>query len=80
VVETQTTGFWVAPFLARLPTPPPSWRHQQREIAEVVDLHAAGYTKTRTETLDLDPPVVCILAANPDPARDRSSPASDATA
>jgi 8-oxo-dGTP pyrophosphatase MutT (NUDIX family) len=26
VVETQTTGFWVAPFLARLPTPPPPWR------------------------------------------------------
>ena len=37
------------------------------------------YTLMRTETLDLDPPVVCILAVNPDPARDRSSPASDPT-
>jgi 8-oxo-dGTP pyrophosphatase MutT (NUDIX family) len=26
VVETQTTGFRVAPFLARPPTPPPPWR------------------------------------------------------
>jgi SAM-dependent methyltransferase len=42
-------------------------------------LQDAGYTKTRTETLDLDPPVVCILAVNPDPARDGSSPASDPT-
>jgi ubiquinone/menaquinone biosynthesis C-methylase UbiE len=45
-----------------------------REIEAL--LQDAGYTKTRTETLDLNPPVVCILAANPDPARDRSSPAS----
>ncbi|HZD03248.1 MAG TPA: methyltransferase domain-containing protein [Actinomycetes bacterium] len=48
-----------------------------REIDALVQ--DAGYTKTRTETLDLDPPVVCILAVNPDPARDRSSPASDPT-
>jgi ubiquinone/menaquinone biosynthesis C-methylase UbiE len=48
-----------------------------REIEAL--LQDAGYTKTRTETLDLDPPVVCILAVNPDTARDRSSPASDPT-
>lgn len=52
-------------------------RTAAREIEAL--LQAAGYTKTRTETLDLDPPVVCILAVNPDPARDRSSPASDPT-
>jgi SAM-dependent methyltransferase len=40
-------------------------------------LRDAGYTTTRTETLDLDPPVVCVLAANPDPDWDRSAPASD---
>jgi ubiquinone/menaquinone biosynthesis C-methylase UbiE len=30
-------------------------------------LEAAGLTATRTETLDLDPPVVCVLAAIQDP-------------
>jgi SAM-dependent methyltransferase len=47
-------------------------------------LQAAGYTKTRTETLDLDPPVVCILAVNPDPlataARQRQTPQLEAGA
>jgi len=48
-----------------------------RNAARTIEalLHDAGYTKTRTQTLDLDPPVVCILAANPDPARDPSLPA-----
>jgi 8-oxo-dGTP pyrophosphatase MutT (NUDIX family) len=40
VVETQTTGFRIAPFLARLPVLP-SWRLQEREIAEVVELPVA---------------------------------------
>ena len=31
-------------------------------------LRGAGFTQLRTETLDLDPPVVCVLAVNPDPA------------
>jgi 8-oxo-dGTP pyrophosphatase MutT (NUDIX family) len=44
VVETQTTGFRVAPFLARLPTPPP-WRRQEREIAEVVELRVADLAR-----------------------------------
>ncbi|MGI5283048.1 class I SAM-dependent methyltransferase [Nonomuraea polychroma] len=35
-------------------------------------LQDAGFTKTRTETLDLDPPVVCVLAVNdPDPVHGR---------
>src|SRR5215468_1306757 len=42
-------------------------------------LQDAGYTKTRTQTLDLDPPVVCVLAVNPDPDRRRSPPVSDPT-
>jgi 8-oxo-dGTP pyrophosphatase MutT (NUDIX family) len=40
VVETQTTGFRIAPFLARLPGPA-AWRPQQREVAEVVELPVA---------------------------------------
>jgi hypothetical protein len=66
----------------RIPTPLPratasTSRNAAREIEAL--LQDAGYTKTRTETLHLDPPVVCILAVNPDRARDRSSPASDPT-
>ena len=30
-------------------------------------LQGAGFTQARTETLDLGPPVVCVLAVNPDP-------------
>jgi 8-oxo-dGTP pyrophosphatase MutT (NUDIX family) len=45
VVETQTTGFRIAPFLARLPTPPPSWRPQEREVAEVVELRVADLAR-----------------------------------
>jgi ubiquinone/menaquinone biosynthesis C-methylase UbiE len=40
-----------------------------REITDL--LQAAGFTQARTETLDLDPPVVCVLAVNDDPASGR---------
>ena len=46
-----------------------------REIENL--LTGAGYALARTETLALDPPVVCVLAVNPDPGRDCGSPASD---
>lgn len=39
-----------------------------REIEHL--LQGAGFTQMRTETLDLDPPVVCVLAVNPGPAHD----------
>ena len=52
-------------------------RNAARQIKDL--LWDAGYTKIRTETLDLDPPVVCVLAVNPDRARHCSSPASDPT-
>ena len=45
-------------------------RAAAREIEAM--LHDAGYTQTRTETLELKPPVVCVLAVNPEPAGDRS--------
>ena len=40
VVATPTTGFRIAPFLARLTVPVP-WRRQEREVAEVVELPVA---------------------------------------
>jgi SAM-dependent methyltransferase len=48
--------------------------HAAGEITNL--LQAAGFTRTRTEILDLNPPVVCVLAVNLDLAHDRSSPAS----
>lgn len=38
VVETITTGFRVAPFLGRLAGPMPTWRRQESEIAEVLEV------------------------------------------
>jgi 8-oxo-dGTP pyrophosphatase MutT (NUDIX family) len=38
VVTTATTGFRIAPFLGRLAGPPPSWRRQESEIAEVLEV------------------------------------------
>jgi len=44
VVATQTTGFQIAPFLARLAGPAP-WRLQEREIAEVVEVPVAALAR-----------------------------------
>src|SRR5215216_5107952 len=44
VVETRTTGFRIAPFLARLTGPAP-WRLQEREIAEVVEVPVAALAR-----------------------------------
>jgi SAM-dependent methyltransferase len=67
--------------IASQPRCPGATASTSRNAARRIEalLRDAGYTNTRTHTLDLDPPVVCILDANPDPARDRSSPASDPT-
>jgi 8-oxo-dGTP pyrophosphatase MutT (NUDIX family) len=44
VVETQTTGFRIAPFLAWL-AGPVRWRRQEREIGEVVELPVADLAR-----------------------------------
>ena len=36
-IQTRTTGFHIAPFLARI-VPPPTWRFAQPEIAEVLEV------------------------------------------
>jgi ubiquinone/menaquinone biosynthesis C-methylase UbiE len=55
--------------IASQPRCPGATASTSRNAARKIEalLQAAGYTKTRTETLDLDPPVACILAVNPDP-------------
>ncbi len=67
--------------IASQPRCPGATASTSRDAAREIEalLQHAGYTQTRTETLDLDPPVVCVLAVNPDPVRGRSSPPSDPT-
>jgi 8-oxo-dGTP pyrophosphatase MutT (NUDIX family) len=38
VIETLATGFRVAPFLGRLKGPPPTWRRQETEIDEILEV------------------------------------------
>lgn len=59
--------------IASQPRCPGATRNTSLEAArEITDLlRAAGFTQARTETLDLDPPVVCVLAVSQDPAHGR---------
>ncbi|MCA9972869.1 MAG: CoA pyrophosphatase [Anaerolineales bacterium] len=41
VAETRTSGFRIAPFLARIVPPPGGWRPHPREIAAVLDVPLA---------------------------------------
>jgi SAM-dependent methyltransferase len=94
ILTVNSLGFWPAPAerlgelrlrlrrggriaIASQPRYPGAPASTSREIEAL--LQDAGYTKTRTQTLDLDPPVACVLAVNPGPARDRSPPAPDPT-
>jgi 8-oxo-dGTP pyrophosphatase MutT (NUDIX family) len=43
VLETRSTGFRVAPFLARV-EPPPAWTPSTREVAEVIEARVADLT------------------------------------
>ena len=48
VFETMSTGFRVAPFLARI-TPPEAWTPDPREVAEVIEARIADLAATRGE-------------------------------
>jgi SAM-dependent methyltransferase len=56
--------------IASQPRCPGATRNTSLDAAsQITDLlHAAGFTHARSEILDLDPPVVCVLAVNPAPA------------
>jgi SAM-dependent methyltransferase len=53
--------------IASQPRCPGATRSTSLEAAARITelLHGAGFTQARTEILDLDPPVVCVLAVNP---------------
>lgn len=55
--------------IASQPRCPGATASTSRDAARQIEalLQDASYTQTRTETLDLAPPVVCVLAVNPDP-------------
>ncbi|MBV9168569.1 MAG: CoA pyrophosphatase [Chloroflexi bacterium] len=38
MVPTMATGFCIAPFLGRLEGPPPTWRRQETEIDEILEV------------------------------------------
>jgi ubiquinone/menaquinone biosynthesis C-methylase UbiE len=56
--------------IASQPRCPGATRNTSLDAASKITdlLHAAGFTQARPEILDLDPPVVCVLAVNPAPA------------
>jgi ubiquinone/menaquinone biosynthesis C-methylase UbiE len=62
--------------IASQPRCPGATRNTALDAADKITdlLQAAGFTQTRTEILELNPPVVCVLAVNSDPTHDRSSP------
>ena len=64
--------------IASQPRCPGATANTSRSAAREIEalLQDAGYTAMRTETLDLDPPVVCILAVNPDPLTRMPRPGS----
>lgn len=55
-VKTQTTGFRISPFLARI-NPPRTWHRQEREIAEIleVSLHDLTRPEAHGETMEQFP-------------------------
>jgi ubiquinone/menaquinone biosynthesis C-methylase UbiE len=67
--------------IASQPRCPGATASTSRAAARKIEalLQGAGYTKARTQTLGLNPPVVCVLAVNPDPDRGHGPPASGPT-
>ena len=45
VIETIGTGFRIAPFLGRLAGPPPTWRRQETEIDEILEIPLDDLTR-----------------------------------
>jgi len=63
LVETRTSGYRIAPFLARI-TRPEAWRVAEAEISEIFELcvDALALPESRTETVEQ-------LAGRPEPGR-----------
>jgi 8-oxo-dGTP pyrophosphatase MutT (NUDIX family) len=52
IIETLATGFRVAPFLGRLNGPPPTWRRQETEIDEILEVPVEALTRPEARGLE----------------------------
>jgi 8-oxo-dGTP pyrophosphatase MutT (NUDIX family) len=52
VIETVATGFRVAPFLGRLKGPPPTWRRQETEIDEILEVPIEDLVRPETHAVE----------------------------
>jgi 8-oxo-dGTP pyrophosphatase MutT (NUDIX family) len=53
VIETVATGFRVAPFLGRLNGAPPTWRRQETEIDEILEVRLDDLTRPEAQGLEM---------------------------
>jgi 8-oxo-dGTP pyrophosphatase MutT (NUDIX family) len=53
VIETMATGFRVAPFLGRLIGAPPTWRRQETEIDEILEVRLDDLTRPEAHGVEL---------------------------
>lgn len=53
VVPTMSTGFRIAPFLGRLEGPPPTWRRQETEIDEILEVKVDDLLQPDTHATEL---------------------------
>lgn len=53
VIETMATGFRVASFLGRLSGPPPTWRRQETEIDEILEVRLDDLTRPESHAIEL---------------------------
>jgi 8-oxo-dGTP pyrophosphatase MutT (NUDIX family) len=52
VIETVATGFRVAPFLGRLAGAPPTWRRQETEIDEILEVRVDDLVRPETHGVE----------------------------
>jgi 8-oxo-dGTP pyrophosphatase MutT (NUDIX family) len=52
VVETRATGFLIAPFLGRLNGAPPTWRRQETEIDEILEVPIQALTDPKAQGVE----------------------------
>jgi 8-oxo-dGTP pyrophosphatase MutT (NUDIX family) len=52
VIETVATGFRVAPFLGRLAGAPPTWRRQETEIDEILEVRIDDLVQPETHGVE----------------------------
>lgn len=53
VIETMATGFRVAPFLGRLDGAPPTWRRQETEIEEILEVRLDDLTRPAAHSVEM---------------------------